>query len=260
MRVAAALLAAAALTATPEQSVRTLDLAKSFATRSPWRITVRQGPPIADPIMGGNERVAGPLALCLSRDGGRTCDPAVGDSLRLPGDDDTYAEPHYLDRLAIVRPRPDRPLLLVQLASLHSVNGNQRVGAELYAYDRKADRFRRVYRHMTGRNNNEEVRYVAAGPLRGTVMAAEPTRDAPYAFWITVDRLGAAGAYRQVLRYRSATRYADGNPLAVIDSEMPGIEWRLGLWQPGRPPPLPAAGCTAPRLVGRELWCGPRPG
>ncbi len=35
--------------------------------------------------------------------------------------------------------------------------------------------------------------------------------------------------YHQIMRYRGATRYGDGNPLAVIDSEMPGLWHRLGL-------------------------------
>jgi hypothetical protein len=76
------------------------------------------------------------------------------------------------------------------------------------------------------------------------VIAAEPTDDAPYAYWIAVSRLGAGG-YAQALRYRSATRYGDGNPLSVIDSEMPNILQRLGLWRSGSPPPLPAEPCQS---------------
>ena len=77
----------------------------------------------------------------------------------------------------------------------------------------------------------------------------------PYGYWIVVNSLTPAGNYRQVLRYRSATLYNDGNPLAVIDSEMPNIERRLGLWAPGQPLPTPAR-CAKPRLVKLELWCG----
>ena len=149
--------------------------------------------------------------------------------LRLPADDDLYAEPHELRRAAIVHPPGHAPLLLVQLASLHSVNGNQRIATQLFAYDRSADRFRLAYQRRVGRNNNEEVRYIEQGPLAAAVIAAEPTQDAPFGFWITVDRLGAGQRYHPVLRYRSATRYGDGNPLAVIDSEMPNIQQRLAL-------------------------------
>ena len=74
-----------------------------------------------------------------------------------------------------------------------------------------------------------------------------------------VERFTPANAYRRVLRYRSATRYADGNSLGVIDSEMPNIEQRLGLWKPGSPLPLPMGGakaCPKPHLKLGALWCG----
>ncbi|MGH9711589.1 MAG: hypothetical protein ACRD37_13690, partial [Candidatus Acidiferrales bacterium] len=61
--------------------------------------------------------------------------------------------------------------------------------------------------------------------------------------------------YKTVLRYRSATHYGDNNPLAVIDSEMPNIEWRLGYWKPGMALPLPSGACPKPHLIHMELWC-----
>ncbi len=45
--------------------------------------------------------------------------------------------------------------------------------------------------------------------------------------------------YSRIPRYRSATLYNDGNPLAVVDSEMPNIGERLGLRRPGAPLPAP---------------------
>jgi hypothetical protein len=71
---------------------------------------------------------------------------------------------------------------------------------------------------------------------------------------VVVSRLDGS-AYRQILRFRSATHYGDGNPLAVIDAEMPNIEKRLGLWHAGQPLPLPAKGCAKPHLVKSVLWC-----
>jgi hypothetical protein len=61
-----------------------------------------------------------------------------------------------------------------------------------------------------------------------------------------------------VLRYRGDTGYGDGNPLAVIDSEMPETLRRLGLWKTGDPLPVSprlSGGCT--RLVMRKSveWC-----
>ena len=122
-------------------------------------------------------------------------------------------------------------------------------------YNRARNEFVSAYEGWAGHNNNQEIRYITSGPLRGAIVSAEPTGDAPFAFWITVDRLAPTGHYRKVLHYRSATHYNDGNPLAVIDSEMPNIQQRLGLWRRGQPLPLPARGCRRPRLTNRELWC-----
>jgi hypothetical protein len=143
----------------------------------------------------------------------------------------------------------------VQTASVHSGDGDQLVFTQALAYRRDTDKFVRVYSHSTGRNNNQEVRFIAAGPLKGDIVAAEPTEKAPYGFWISVSSLASVDTYKEVLRYRSATRYGDGNPLAVIDSEMPGIEQRLGVWRPGLPLPLPAGACPKPRLKEMALWC-----
>ena len=174
--------------------------------------------------------------------------------LQLSSGADIFAEPHYLLRANVVRPRAVTPLLLLQFASLHSGDSDQRVATVLLAYDRAGDRFVPVYQQQTGRNNNQKVRYIAAGPLKGAVAEAEPMQKAPFAYWITISRLGQSGQYRPFLRYRSATRYNDGNPLAAIDSEMPTIERRLGLWHPGPPPPVPTGKCPNPHMLDHELW------
>jgi hypothetical protein len=148
---------------------------------------------------------------------------------------------------------------MIVTASLHAGDGGQIVATQLFRYNKARDTFERVYAHWTGSNNNQEVRFMAGGPLEGAVISAEPTGDAPYGYWMEVSRLQPHGVYRRVLRYRSATRYNDGNTLAVIDSEMPNIERRLGLLTPGSALPLPhgaARPCLRPHLVKTELWCG----
>lgn len=234
-------------------TLASIDLARAFGTRSAWRLTATQGPTEPDPIYDG-ETVPGAIALCLSRDAGRTCDADLRRALHGPDGDDLFDRPHFLWRAAVVHPGPGLTLLLVQQASLHSGDGDQRVATQLFAYDRPRDRFHTVYERRVGHNNNQEVRYIDAGSMRGAVVAAEPTERAPFGYWITVDRLTPALTYRTALRYRSATRYNDGNPLAVIDAEMPTIEQRLGLWRPGQPLPVPAR-CATPRLARGALWC-----
>lgn len=236
------------------QTMPSIDLAQPFGTRSPWRFTASQGADIPDPLGMGDDKAPGAIRLCVSNDGGRTCRPDLAHMLALSTGDDLYSEAHFLNDARIVQPEAGRKLLLVQVASLHGGNGDQRVATMVLAYDRARDSFAPVFEKRTGRNNNQEIRYIADGRLRGAMISAEPTQDAPFGFWMMVSRLGAGG-YGQVLRYRSATRYADGNPLAVIDSEMPNIEARLGLWRPGMKMTLPPGQCRSLRLIKQELWC-----
>jgi hypothetical protein len=241
----------------PAPQATTLDLSKSFHTRSPWRLAVTEGPRVKD---YGDHDAPGALTLCLHKGPTGPCisDPVTPPLLKTIPSDPTAWAPHYLITARPVYPRGPRgaPFLLIVTASLYSGDGDQVVFTQLVAYDAERDTFRRVYVKNTGHNNNQEIRFVANGPLQGSVISAEPQQHAPYGFWITVDQLTPAGAYRQALRTASATRYGDGNPLAVIDSEMPNIQRQLGLWKPGRPIPVPGGRpCPKPVLKHGELWC-----
>jgi len=241
----------------PAPQGRKLDLATPFHTRSAWRFVATEGPPTED--FGGGA-APGALTLCLHR-GLRG--PCVSDPVTLPLDAPTpdYAiawEPHYLKTAKIVYPHGQDapPLLLIVTGSLNSGDGDQVVSTQLIAYDAGQDTFHRIFGQSTGHNNNEEIRFVVDGPLQGSVISAEPQERLPYGYWIVVHQLTSAGEYHQVLRYGSATHYGDGNPLAVIDSEMPNIERRLGLWKPGDPIPVPSGkACSKPILRHTELWC-----
>jgi hypothetical protein len=236
-----------------DRLISSIDLSQSLGAKSGWRFIALQGPDTTDPAMG--DPVPGKIRLCVTHDGGASCFPGLDHVLSLSTGDDEYSDPHYLIEAQIVRPRAERPLLLMQVASKHSIDGDQRLAAVALAYDPAQDNFTLVYEKRTGRNNNQEIRYIADGSLMGAIISAEPTEDAPFGFWIIVDRLGPTGGYKQVLRYRSATRYNDGNSLAVIDSEMPDILQKLSLWHTGMKLPLPAGECAKPRLIGQELWC-----
>jgi hypothetical protein len=236
-----------------DRLITSIDLSQSLEANSGWRLIVIQGPNTADPAM--MDPIPGKIRLCVTKDGGASCFPSLDGVLRLSSGNDEYSDPRYLNDVRIVRPLATRPILLMQVASQQSVNGNQRLATVALAYDHIHNSLALVYEKQTGKNNDEEIRYIADGPLMGAIISAEPTSDAPFGFWITVNRLGASGNYNQVLRYRSATRYNDGNRLAVIDSEMPGILQRLHLWHPGMRLPRPAGACAEPRLIGQEMWC-----
>ena len=243
----------------PTTQAMQLDLGKPFHARSPWRLVVTEGAPTKD--YGDNE-APGALTLCLQRGPTGPClsDP-VTPPLRATTPDEAIAwEPHYLVTARAVYPRGINaaPFLLIVTGSLNSGDGDQVVATQLVSYDAGRDEFRRIYSKSTGHNNNQEIRFIAEGPLRGSVITAEPQEHSPYGYWITVDRLLPEGAYRPVLRYRSATLYGDGNPLAVVDSEMPNIQRRLGLSKPGDPLPTPSGDskpCNKPTLKHSELWC-----
>ena len=236
-----------------------LDLQKPFKTRSPWRLVVTEGAPTKD---YGDNDAPGALTLCLHKGPSGAClAKPVTPSLRPATPDDPAAwEPHYLRTAKVVYPdgQSAAPLLLLVTGSLHAANGDQIVYTELLAYDSSSDAFARVFENRTGQNNNQETRFITDGPLRGSVISAEPQQSAPFGYWIVVSKRSGGGAYRQVLRFVSATRYGDGNPLAVIDAEMPTIRQRLGLWKPGQPLPTPTdrdKPCTRPTLKRSALWC-----
>ncbi len=237
--------------------IASIDLSQTFGTRSAWRFTASQGPSIADPFGAGDDQVPGKVDLCLANAASGPCDPHLQGGLQAASDDPQFSEPHYLNEARVVRSHgtSGRPVLLVVTASLHSGDGDQLVLTQALAYDAAADRFVQVYRHSTGTNNNQEVRQIAAGPLAGDIISAEPTENAPFGFWVSVNTFAPTG-YKQVLRYRSATTYGDGNPLPVIDSEMVNIQRHLGFWRPGAALPRPTGPCPRPHLIRMELWCG----
>jgi hypothetical protein len=237
-----------------------LELKEPFHSQSPWRFVLKEETPIKD---DSGENAPGELVLCLYKGLGATClSDQVTPLTPSTTPDPVGWEPHYALRADVVYPHGSghAPLLLIVTGSLHSLNGNQLVCTQLLAYRATQDEFRRIYDKCTGHNNNEEVRFLADGPLRGSVISAEPQHSLPYGYWIEVNRLSHAGTYIRALRYRSATLYADGNPLAVIDSEMPTIQKQLGVWKSGDPLPVPASTsngkpCANPTLRKSELWC-----
>ncbi len=241
--------------AAPRPVISSIDLSRPFVTRSPWMFTATQGAEVDDPTAGPGDKAPGAITLCLSRDDGRTCDPAVTAVMTKRFPEDIFGQPHYLLDARIEALPDGRPFLFVRTGSFLSGNSDQRVVTQALVYDRARDRFVSAYQHVDGHNNNQDVRYVTAGPLRGDIITVESPYGPPFTYVLTVSRMSAKGVFAPILRYRTATRYGDGNALSVIDSDMPNLQKRLGLWRPGQPLPVPAAKCPKPHLVKMELWC-----
>ncbi len=250
-------LAAASSALGADRPVATVALTGPFATRTVWDLTITQSSLASESATGSLE--PGVIRPCLRHGTSPTCDPALTARLAPDAQPASYFEqPHYLRTARVAyRQAGDRePLLIVVLASIHAGNGGQLVATQALAYHRGTDRFVRLFTHSTGTNNNQEVRFIQAGLLRGAFVTVEPTTDAPFGYWVTVARSsGPTAPYRTALRYRSATGYNDDNALPVIDSEMPQIMLRLSLWRPGQRLPLPATGCSKPTLRNGALWC-----
>ena len=205
---------AAAEPAPTQGEIAALNLSGPFRTRSAWRITVTQGAPIPAPFVPEDGTVPGAVTVCLHKTGG-PCDTQLQSKLFDTSDVAAFSERHFLDKLAVVGSHgtSGQPLLLLVTASLHSGDGDQLVLTQMTTYRRRQDRFVKAYEHWTSTNNNQEVRFMPAGPLAGDIIAVEPTETAPFGYWVTVNVFTSARGYRPVLRFHSATTYADGNAL-----------------------------------------------
>jgi hypothetical protein len=93
--------------------------------------------------------------------------------------------------------------------------------------------------------------------LAGDIVIDRAGPLAPYRYDMSVYRL-VNSQYREILNYSGNSKYNDGNPLPVIDAEMPEIERRLHFWKPGDPLPTPArTHCSKLALRHRVEWCEP---
>ena len=234
-----------------------VDLIGPFGTQSQWTLVVAKQP--------DEEGRAGPLegavSVCFVKGAEADCSDALflahfkklGITLL-----DGERPFHELHEARVVRADASTPLLSLKACTAQSFNSDCAVSTFLYAYDARHDRFRPVFSNMTGRNNNQETRFIESGPLQGAVVVATPTYKAPFVYELDVYRPAADGQYRRVLRHRGRTVYGDGNPLPVIDSEMPALLGRFGHWKAGDalpvPPVLPA-GCTRLYLRKGVEWC-----
>lgn len=238
-----------------------LDLTRLFDTRTRWTFVIATLPGSHFSASSGKMVDGGPLAQCFVNGLAPHCSYAMPhNASRLSW----FAIPlhFYSARAVFAGANHSRPLLLIRTAAAYAGDGSHGIFTRLFRYDRRKNRFDTVFSNSTGSNNNQETRFIGHGPLRGDIIVAVPTATAPYAFWVSVYVRGKDGQYSdRALRYRSATRYGDGNPLSVIDSEMPNILERLGKRHPGDALPIPRrlpSGCTPHFFIRHgEEWCIP---
>ena len=242
-----------------------LDLTQPFQTKSQWSLVAAKQPDEESSAEDGTGERQGAISLCFVENDEPDCSEEMF-LAKFREEKVSFVSgtgPFYeLSASDIVFSGPGRtlPLLRIKSCEIRSANGNCGVSTFLFAYDRAAERFRVVFFNMMGRNNNQEARFVENGPLLGSVIVVYPTSDAPFTYFVEVYKRISDSEYSRVLRYRGNTGYGDGNPLAVIDSEMPETLRRLGLWRTGDALPVPPSmprGCT--RLVMRKgvEWCEP---
>lgn len=226
-----------------------LDLTAAFHTRTQWRSVTYQKPDSCNPAfsVGGCN---GEYVDCVIRDGKLKCSEVGGVGTVLEGEE-------------IVTPRHSQPLLVGRSHPDVVTPGSGTLYTEVSIYDRNSDALKTVFVSASSRNNNEETRIMVDGPLSGDIIVASapgyswpskyPARASndhdkepflssrwPYHYGISVYRLSSSLEYVQTLRYVARASEIDGDPLAVIDMEMPEIERRLHLWRPGDPLPAPA--------------------
>jgi hypothetical protein len=233
-----------------------IDLTRPFDAASQWTLVIAREE--VAPSQIASFEFHGPILVCLVK--GVTPDCSLRFYRHVNAKWRWFGTPFYLFESRVVYAGPDKrePLLLVKVCGVRSGDGNCGIATALYRYDRRTDRFSQVFLNVTGSNNNQRTRFIEGGPLRGDVIVDVPTEHAPYTYWIDVYRRGRSGPYARILRYRGRTHYGDGNPLAVIDSEMPEILRHFGLWHVGDPLPVPPrtpGGCTHLSFRSGEEWC-----
>jgi len=243
-----------------------LDLTEPFQTKSQWSLVIAKQPDAESLMVNGAGSPVGAMSVCFVENNRPDCTEEIFFAKlrdkRVPyrsGERPFYEL--FAGDIVFAGPERTRPLVRIQACSVLAANGDCLASLFLFDYDQNIDSFRVSFAKSEGMNNNQEVRFVESGPLLGNVIVAYPTSNAPFTYFIEVYERKSDSDYARVLRYRGKTRYGDGNRLAVIDSEMPEILRRLGLWKTGDPLPAPPRmprSCT--QLVMRKdvLWCKPR--
>jgi hypothetical protein len=188
-----------------------LDLTQPFQTKSPWTLVAAKQPDEESSATDGLGEPEGAISLCFVENNDPDCSEEMflakfrEEKVSFVSGTGPFYELFASD-VVFAGPGRTLPLLRIKSCTTRGANGNCGVSTFLFAYDRKAERFRVVFFNMTGRNNNGETRFVENGPLRGSIMVAPPTGDAPFTYFVEVYKRTSDGEYSRALRYRVAYR------------------------------------------------------
>lgn len=217
-------------------TVSSTDLSEPFHTKTKWQFVIRQDPP-------DEYQLPGQLHFCFLKDDTPKC---------------SDRRQNVLVESKIIYPAPtsSSPLLVAVADWQTEGSGGPRLTV-VWAYDAISDQFDQIFAQEVRRQNNGEIRIIPTGPLAGDIVVDRDGPRAPYRYDIFVYRL-VNSQYREILNYSGHSKYNDGNPLPVIDAEMPEIERRLHFWKPGDPLPTPArTHCSKLELRHGVEWCEP---
>jgi len=108
----------------------------------------------------------------------------------------------------------------------------------IWTFDPLQGQFVLAFENTSNPNNNEETRFIENGPMAGDVVVATELAQkgairlnkSPFAYGIAVYRFSSASQrFMQILTFAGHSVYDDGDPRAVIDSDMPDTLRLLGL-------------------------------
>lgn len=186
------------------------DLTTAFHTKSKWRLVITQEPDSDESSVFSDP---GNLHFCFIHNDNPTCSDSfpynILNDVKIIPSNDSLAWP-----------------LLVLTAEEFTGGPAQWKGTLVWVYRPNIDKFQQIFENSTPQNLNEETRILTTGPLSGDIIIDLPTACHPWPYRIIAYRLSRAH-YVEAFDYLGRTRYDDGDPRRVLDSEMPQIERRL---------------------------------
>jgi hypothetical protein len=237
------------------------DLGASLRIKSNWHLIVTH-----EPDDSGITAVIGNLHFCFQDQSTKSCqeqcfpDGVVLDDRDTCGDGGILYNVYHWLRTYPAIGTPKAALVVADVAWTGGGSGEP-TGPIVWRYDQNSNRFRRIFVAIEQPSSNGEVRFIDYGPLAGDVILDQLTRSWPYRYQITVYRLTEAVRYNEVISYAGQSKEGDGNTLAVIDAEMPEIEFRLSIPNSFQKPPVIPSEYVPSTCAGRIYlkqkleWC-----